>query len=98
MIKIIPPGTKEVDIEFYHHKMGNFARILKVIERNLGSELRNKIASIYENENSYLTFASRLRDEMAALKGRFGNFSLFYIVPDFDKFYSSGIDYQSTLV
>ncbi len=98
LARIIPPETKEIDIEFYHHKMGNFTRILKVIEQNFGSELRNKVASIYENENSYLKFADGLRDEAAAFKGGFSNLSLFYIVPDFDKFYNGNIDYQNTLV
>lgn len=97
LAKIIPPGIKELDIEFYHHKMGNFGQILKIIETNFGPEIKNKVASVYENENSYLEFTRKLKNDLTAFKNNFKNISLFYIIPDFDMFYSKRMDYQNKL-
>ncbi|MDD4183322.1 MAG: hypothetical protein PHT53_05840 [Candidatus Omnitrophica bacterium] len=95
--KIIPPGTKELDIEFYHHKMGNFEKILTAIENNFGQELKAKISSVYENKNNYLKFSNKLKNDLINFKQNFNDISLFYIVPDFDVFYNKNIDYERKL-
>lgn len=94
---VIPAGTKELDIEFYHHKMGNFEKIIKLIECRFGSNLAAKISSVYENENTYSSFSRKLKNDLLDFKKRFKGISLFYIVPDFNKFYDSNIDYECKL-
>ncbi|MFA5007864.1 MAG: radical SAM protein [Candidatus Omnitrophota bacterium] len=97
LLEIIPSGVKEVDIELYHHKMGNFEEILKIMQNNLGMELKNKLSSVYETEASYLAFAKSLKADITALGGNFKDISFFYIIPDFNMFYNKGINYHDKL-
>jgi len=94
---IIPAGIKELDIEFYHHKMGNLEKILKLIERRFGNDFAAKISSVYENENTYSSFSRKLKNDLLDFKKKFKGISLFYIIPDFNKFYDKNIDYTCKL-
>lgn len=94
---IIPSGAKELDIEFYHHKMGNFEKMIKVIGAKFGSELKERISLVYENESNYLSFSDGLKNELRDFKKIFKNISLFYIVPDFNTFYNKNITYENEL-
>lgn len=93
----LPKGIKEIDIELYHHRMGNFAQILKVIENNIDIETAEKLALIYRNEESYLEFAGELRENAIRLKNELNGIILFYIVPDFNKFYNTSINYNNAV-
>ncbi|MDD3295857.1 MAG: radical SAM protein [Candidatus Omnitrophica bacterium] len=96
VLKIIPEGVKEIDIELYHHKMGNFIEMLKQIERNLGRELKNKLAAVYENEKKYLEFAEKIKREIKQNMPKYkANF--YYVVPQYQTFYSKEINYGHPL-
>jgi DNA repair photolyase len=97
ILEKLPKGVKEIDVELYHHKMGNFTGILKAVEKNIGKELAEGIASIYEMEENYLKFAEGLKQEVMKWKEKFSNAKFFYIVPDFNKFYSPQINYDKVL-
>lgn len=92
--KIVPKETKELDIEFYHHKMGNFKKILKIAKNIFGQELASKISLVYENEGSYRAFTHSLKNELIDFKSKFPGISLFYIIPDYNMFYNSNINYE----
>ena len=96
IIDILPQETKEIDIELYHHKMGNFPKILELIAKNIGEDLKTKLRQIYESEKNYLDFAADLEKEIKQLNSH-KRFRIFYIVPDFNKFYNSHIDYEKAL-
>ncbi|MFA5338504.1 MAG: radical SAM protein [Candidatus Omnitrophota bacterium] len=95
LLEILPPGVKEVDIELYHHKMGNYGEILKIIAKNLGKETERKIFSVYATQGAYLEFAQQLKNDLIVLKNSYRNISFFLIVPDFNMFYNKKMDYES---
>lgn len=95
LLEILPSGIRKVDIEFYHHRMGNYEEILKIIEKNLGKETKNKISSVYATEAAYLKFAQQLKNDLIASKNSYPDISFFYIVPDFNMFYNKKIDYRN---
>lgn len=92
ILKIIPPDTKEADIELYHNKMGNFKEILKRIDTGIGQKLQH----LYSNEGNYLDFAETLKKQIIDC-GRQKNIKLFYIIPDFNEFYNGKINYENPL-
>jgi len=96
IINILPKRIKEIDIELYHQAMGNFKELLKEVGKNFGRELKNKLAMVYENEESYLEFAKELKQEIDKIKNT-TNSDFYYIVPDFNAFYNSKIDYHDSL-
>lgn len=99
IFKIIPSGVEEIDIEVYHHKMGNFPEILNQIEKNINFDLRKKINTVYENSKNYYAFGETLKKDIKNLCARRKDkFKIFYILPDFDKFYSPRVDYENTLI
>jgi DNA repair photolyase len=97
ILKKLPNGIAEIDVELYHQRMGNFAEILKMASKNIGKELAEKTAFIYKNEANYLKFAAGLKEEIFKLKGEFSSVKFFYIVPDFNKFYTPNINYDKAL-
>ncbi len=97
IFNLIPAEAREVDIELYHNKQGNFKRILTLTEKLLGKEKREELERIYASERCYSNFAKKLKNKIKNLKD-FSKFKIFYIVPDFDKFYNSGLDYEKTLL
>ena len=76
--------------------MGNFKAILEVIERDLGKELKNKVSTIYKNEENYRKFSNELREEISRLKNKH-DIAFYYIVPDFNTFYNSKINYHDSV-
>lgn len=96
IIALLPQGIKEIDIELYHHKMGRFNDILNIIKENLGKEIRDKLYKIYSHEENYLKFAENLKNEIKNIHKKH-NFKFFFIVPDFNKFYNSLINYENSL-
>lgn len=97
IFNIIPTGVKEVDIELYHNKQGNFKRILTLAEKLLGSKKKEELEKIYASRESYLSFAKKLKNKIKNLEC-FNKLKIFYIVPNFDEFYNSGINYEKTLL
>jgi len=95
LLEILPSGVKEVDMELYHHKMGNYEEILKIIAKNLGKEIESKISSVYATEGAYLEFTRQLKNDLIVLKNNYRNISFFLIVPDFNMFYNKKMDYES---
>ncbi len=96
IIDILPKGIKEIDIELYHYKMGNFYAMLKAIESNLGKKLKDKILTVYKDEKGYRQFAEKLKGKIDTLKNKH-DIAFYYIVPEFNTFYSSKIDYHDPL-
>ena len=95
LLEMLPSGIKEIDIELYHHRMGNYEEILKIIGQNLGEETKNKISSVYATEAAYLEFAQQLRNNLIALKNTYPDILFFCIVPDFNMFYNKKIGYNN---
>jgi hypothetical protein len=97
ILEKLPKGVTEIDIELYHHTMGNFRGILNAVEKNCSKELADKLAFIYQNKVNYLQSADELKQEIIKLKEKFRPIKFFYIVPDFNKFYSQNVDYNKAL-
>jgi DNA repair photolyase len=93
IFKIIPSDIKEVDIEIYHHKMGNFLKIIEIIEKNLGEKISNKIKEVYKEEKNYYSFAENLKEEIKNVNKKF---KIFFLVPSYNDFYNSSLDYEKS--
>ncbi len=96
ILKILPGGIKEIDIELYHKKQGNFKSIWEAIKR---SENRNKairIKQIYRTAESYQQFVNELRGEIKNLKAAYPC-KIYYVAPDFNQYYTDKITYQKPL-
>jgi DNA repair photolyase len=94
IFKIIPSKVKEIDIEIYHHKMGNFPKLIEVIENNLGKNLSKKIKWVYQQEKNYYSFVEDLKKEIKKINKRF---KIFFIVPSYNNFYNSSLNYEEPL-
>jgi len=97
IFKLIPEKTKEADIELYHNKQGNFKAILDNIKRLKGEKVKDRLEKVYSSKENYLEFARETKNQAKAFKKQY-NFKIFYIVPDFDQYYNSSIDYENTLL
>ena len=96
ILKILPKDVKELDIELYHEKQGNFQAIVDTAKKNISMELSENLCRVYENENNYIKFAQDLKQEIEQLSDKY-SFNFYYIVPDFNKFYTPYIDYEKSL-
>jgi DNA repair photolyase len=96
IINILPQGVKEIDVELYHYKMGNFKKLLDQIEIGLNPDLKDEIATVYKSEENYQKFAESLKEEIKQIKNT-NDKAYYYIVPDFNLFYDSKIDYHNQL-
>lgn len=92
IFSIIPRKINEIDVELYHQKMGNFKEITPMIEKHFGKDLKEKINKIYNNKESYFNFANELKNDIQNLNKKY-QFKIFYIVPDFNEFYSPYLNY-----
>lgn len=97
ILAIIPKEIKEVDIELYHRKMGNFEAILDIVEASIGAATKEKISAIYRSEENYRQFAQTLKEEARELNTQYG-FKIFLLIPDFDEFYNPGMDYENSII
>ncbi|MFA6282185.1 MAG: hypothetical protein WCY05_06780, partial [Candidatus Omnitrophota bacterium] len=93
IMKIIPKNTKEIDIELYHHKMGNFSKISSLIEQNLSKKINDKFCEVYRNKETYLDYAKTLNNEIVESRKKIPA-KLFYILPDFNEFYNQNMNYN----
>ncbi|MEI8350448.1 MAG: radical SAM protein [Candidatus Omnitrophota bacterium] len=96
ILRLLPENVQEVDIELYHHKMGNFDALLKAIEHTCGTQLKNTLASLYARQENYLRFAQELQNEITHIASQDKRI-FFYIIPDFNKFYSPAIGYEQPI-
>jgi DNA repair photolyase len=87
LINIIPNGIHEIDVELYHHKLGNFEKI---------SAIEPRLKVIYASKKNYETFCLQLKTEISGLSPR-QRLRFFFIAPDFDQFYKSSINYETPL-
>jgi len=96
ILKILPKEIKELDIEMYHKKQGNFKEILKKTKTHLGPKIAEKLESVYKSKTNYLEFVNKLERKITK-QATFKKIRTFLIVPDFDKFYNSKIRYETPL-
>ncbi|MFH1771919.1 MAG: radical SAM protein [Candidatus Omnitrophota bacterium] len=93
---LIPKKAKEIEIELYHNTMGNFNKILSIVRKNLRCECAGNLESVYSSRESYLKYSENLKGHaLKKVKGK--DIKLFYIVPDFNDYYSSRIDYGAEI-
>ncbi len=97
ILNLLPKGIKEVDVELYHKKQGNFDNLLKAIEEGFNKELGEKIKDVYRNQESYERFSDKLKLKVEGNTKQLP-FSFYYIVPGYNEFYSPTIDYKNTLI
>jgi len=87
LVNITPNGISEINIELYHHKLGNFEKI---------SSIEPRLKKIYASRQNYDTFCLQLKTEISGLSRKRG-LRFFFIAPDFDQFYQNSIDYETPL-
>ncbi|UCG34995.1 MAG: radical SAM protein [Candidatus Omnitrophota bacterium] len=98
IMKMIPAAVKEIDIELYHHQMGRFDKILEVVEKHMGKDLKEKLKKIYKNKTRYEEFAKNLKQTIKEIQRAHPDKKFFYIVPDFSQYYSSTINYEKAIL
>ncbi|MFA5270729.1 MAG: radical SAM protein [Candidatus Omnitrophota bacterium] len=97
IIKLIPSGTREIDIELYHKKMGNFKKISALVEEKFGKETKDMFCEVYRNKETYADFTKKLTNEIAEIEKN-NPAKFFCILPDFNEFYNKGMDYNEKTV
>ena len=97
IIGVLPKKIKEMDVELYHNNMGRFNKFLEDVEKHMGSDLKEKIEKIYQDKTTYDEFATNLKKTIKQTQRSHPNIKFFYIVPDFDQYYSSTIDYEKAI-
>lgn len=96
IFELIPENIKELDIELYHHKQGNFKALMLAIKQNFDKILTEKIRKIYKSKQNYDQYVKSLRYKISQLNKKHP-YAFYYIVPDFDEFYNPRIDYEKPL-
>jgi DNA repair photolyase len=87
---------EEVDVELYHKKMGNFPEVLRRL-RHYDPRGAAKLEEVYRNKENYYNFSQNLKRSLISLNRDY-KFKLYFIVPEFGRFYDSTINYEDTLV
>ncbi len=95
IVSLVSDITDEINVELYHHRMGNFPKILEVTEKIFGKTTRNQLFSVYESEDNYLKFAKNIQEKISNLQGKIP-VKFFFIIPDFGDYYNSRIDYHES--
>jgi DNA repair photolyase len=95
IMELLPRAIKEIGIEVYHHSMGNFNDFLASV-CSMDTASVTKIKDVYQNEKNYLKFTRDLKQRLLQIKEKNG-INIFYIVPEYNTFYTSGIDYAQSL-
>ncbi|MBN2120859.1 MAG: radical SAM protein [Candidatus Omnitrophica bacterium] len=93
LFQFIPPGIKEVEIEVYNSKMGNFKEIVSLIKERISKEKSAALAKTYSSGKDYNNFCTFLRKEAQKINEDY-NFKLNFIVPEFDSWYTDKIKYE----
>ncbi|MDD5584540.1 MAG: hypothetical protein PHV55_05765 [Candidatus Omnitrophica bacterium] len=96
IIALLPNGTTKIEVELYHKAMGNFSTLLKKVEENFGAALKEKIETVYAAKEDYLRYAHTLKEEIERIKKESG-LTFFYVVPEFNAFYSPNVNYETPL-
>lgn len=96
ILEILPAEIKEFDIELYHKKMGNFNAILKLIENKEGSKTAEEIKHVYAKYIYYYGFAQSLKKEVEKQSHK-TNSNFYFILPEYNQFYKSNIDYYKPI-
>ncbi|MFC1514612.1 radical SAM protein [Candidatus Omnitrophota bacterium] len=89
----IPDTVKEVEIEVYNSRMGNFEAMLGLIREHVSNEKAAAIKRIYSSAAAYHDFTDRLEKEAERVNKQYG-FKLNIIVPEFDFWYTDKIKYE----
>jgi len=87
LFRLIPPGVKEVELEVYNSKMGNFPEILKIIKERI-SRQKGRII-----EDDYYKFCRSLENEAGTINKKY-KFKLNFIIPDYNCWYTDKIKYE----
>ena len=87
--------VKEINVELYHKKMGNFPEVLKRLRKHDAFNAA-KLEEIYQDKESYYNFSRNLERSLISLNNSY-QFKLYCIVPEFDTFYDSKISYENAL-
>ena len=93
LFKLIPKQIQEVEIEVYNAKMGNFDKVIKIVNDKVSAEKADAIKRIYSSLTHYDDFTKRLRAEAEALNKDYG-FKINFIIPGFDSWYTDKIKYE----
>ena len=95
IVKLLPSGVKEIDVEVYQHSMGNFEAFLACICR-VDRSCAAAVREVYQCERNYLAFTGALKNKLLQIK-KDRELNIFYIVPGYNSFYSPEIDYTHSL-
>ena len=93
ILKLLPKQIKELDIEIYHKKQGNFEKILTQVKTRLGDKIKKNLESVYKNKGNYIDFIDKLQQKIKNT-GTLNKIKTFLVAPDFDKYYDSTIKYE----
>jgi len=88
----------DINIELYHHRLGNFNQVIESLKKNnISQERIEKLISVYKHEKNYYNFSEKLKEEILK-KAKNYNFKIFYIVPRWQDYYTQDIDYEKPLL
>lgn len=97
IFKLLPQKIKEIDVELYHHKMGNFQEILSRVKQNFNQKIFDNLKKTYTNNQNYQQFAFDLKKTLKSLNTDPGQ-KIYYLVPDYNEFYNLKMNYENTLL
>jgi DNA repair photolyase len=98
IIKILPAGITEIDVEIYHHKMGNFNEIIHKAKENISQDYAKKLKELYIREENYKNYGKSLKEKIKNLCMKTKKeYKIYFIQPDYNEYYKSSINYEETL-
>jgi DNA repair photolyase len=96
IVPVFARRVKEIGIELYHRKMGNFQEMLRIIDEDTHSPQAKDIAKIYQDRKCYNSYAAKLRKEIKKISKE-SPLKFYFSVPDFSQYYTPDIDYEKPL-
>ncbi|MBN3040632.1 MAG: hypothetical protein JW867_05850 [Candidatus Omnitrophica bacterium] len=97
ILKLVPNTINEIDVELYHHKQGNFKKILDLTKEHINTKTAENLATVYSSPSQHLAYASLIKRKIKELAKSYpGQF--YFILADFNGYYNSGMDYQKPLI
>lgn len=93
LLSLIKDKTKEINIELYNHRMGNYQKLISLIKK-LNPEIADKIHAVYKDNQSYLMFSDNLKIEIDNISKRYNLDKINLVIPEYHQFYTPDIFYE----
>lgn len=96
LLKLLPVGIKEINVELYHPAMGNFDQVREAVKPCVDRATAYRLKDSCGSADRYLAFGDELKNQLMKL-AKASAIKIFYLRPEYDKFYSRPFDYAQPI-